>query len=359
MPKADEPRSTPAAAAFDLAQLLDLAIKKKASDVHFGANSKTALRIFGEIRFVESIDRLSEEQAEQVIFGMLKGQEEIEKLQHDREFDFSHTHSDATTFRCNAFYRRGQISIVMRQIAKSVPTLDEIGLPPAVHELIKNDQGLILVCGPTGSGKSTTLCSMMEEVNETRVKHVITIEDPIEYVFTNRKCVFSQRELHYDTHSFDAALRVSLREDPDIVMVGEMRDRETITAALNLCETGHLVLSTLHTNSGPQTINRLMQAFPLDQRDAVLARVADSLLAILSQRLVPKKGGGRVAIFELMLATGAVRNAIRKGDTPQLENTIATSAESGMVDMKQSAEQLIKQGIVDQKDVEGFLKIKE
>ncbi len=339
---------------FDLNKLLDLAIEKKASDVHLGADSKIALRIFGEIHFVESFNLLNEAEAEQLIFGMLKGKEEVEKLQRDREFDFSHRHTDGTNFRCNAFFRHGKIALVMRQVDKILPAFDEIGLPAMARKLIQNKQGLILVCGPTGSGKSTTLRVMLEEINETRVEHIITIEDPIEFTFTNKKCIFSQRELNYDTLSFEAALRVALREDPDIVTIGEMRDRETITAALNLCETGHLVFSTLHTNSGPQTINRLMQAFSLDQRDAMLARLADSLLGILSQRLIPKKGGGRVAIFELMLATSAIRNAIRKGDTPQLENTITTSSESGMVSIHQSAEQLIEQGIVEQKDVQSF-----
>ena len=340
---------------FDLNKLLDLAIEKKASDIHVGAESKIALRIFGEIHFIESYDLLSEAEAEQFIFKMLKGEAEIAKLQNDREFDFSYQHTDDTNFRCNAFYRHGKIALVMRQVDKTLPTFDELGLPIAVRELIQNKQGLILVCGPTGSGKSTTLRTMLEEVNETRVEHIITIEDPIEYFFTNKKCIFSQRELHYDTHSFDAALRVALREDPDVVMVGEMRDRETITAVLNLCETGHLVFSTLHTNDGPQTINRLMHAFSLDQRDAMLSRLADSLLGVLSQRLVPKRGGGQVAIFELMLATDAIRNAIRKGDTPQLENTVTTSKEFGMVNMHQSAEQMVEQGIVDRKYVQHLL----
>ena len=341
---------------FDLNKLLDLAIGKKASDIHIGAENKVALRIFGEIHFVESFDLLSEVEAEQLIFKMLKGKAEIAKLQNDREFDFSYQHTDNTNFRCNAFYRHGKIALVMRQVDKTLPALDELGLPAAVRELIQNKQGLILVCGPTGNGKSTTLRVLLEEINETRVEHIITIEDPIEYTFTNKKCIFSQRELHYDTHSFDAALRMTLREDPDIVMIGEMRDKETISAALNLCETGHLVFSTLHTNDGPQTINRLMQAFSLDQRDAMLARLADSLLGVLSQRLLPKKGGGRAAIFELMLATGAIRNAIRKGDTPQLENTVTTSIESGMINMRQSAKQMVEQGIIDWKHVQPFLK---
>ncbi|MCF7845704.1 MAG: PilT/PilU family type 4a pilus ATPase [Candidatus Peribacteraceae bacterium] len=341
---------------FDLKKLLDLAIEKSASDIHFGAGQKTALRIFGDIHLVESLPVPDEATAEEVIFGMLKGEAEIEKLKRDREFDFSYEHTDGTNFRCNAFFRSGRIALVMRQVDKLLPSLEEIGLPTIVHDLIKQKQGLILMCGPTGSGKSTTLRSMLEEINETRVEHVITIEDPIEFVFTNKKCIFSQRELNYDTHSFDAALRVALREDPDVVMVGEMRDRDTITAALNLCETGHLVLSTLHTNSASQTVNRLMQAFSLDQRNAVLARLADSLIAIISQRLVPKKGGGRIAIFELMITTSAIRNAIRKGDTPQLDNTIATSSVQGMISMRRFAEDLIQRGIIDREHVEPFLK---
>ncbi|MFH0776786.1 MAG: PilT/PilU family type 4a pilus ATPase [Patescibacteria group bacterium] len=343
-------------AVFDLQKLLDLAIAKQASDIHLGADQKTALRIFGEIHLVESLPILDEPSAEAVIFKMLKGQVEIERLKVDREFDFSYQHSDGTNFRCNAFYRRGRIALVMRQVDKVLPALEEIGVPAAIHDLIRRKQGLILMCGPTGSGKSTTLRSMLEEINETRIEHVITIEDPIEYIFTNKKCIFSQRELNYDTRSFDAALRVALREDPDIVMVGEMRDRDTITAALNLCETGHLVFSTLHTNSASQTVNRLMQAYPLDQRDAVLARLADSLIAILSQRLVPKKGGGRIAVFELMITTAAIRNAIRKGDTPQLDNTITTSSNQGMISMRRFSQDLIARGLVDEAHIEPFLR---
>ncbi|MFH0834364.1 MAG: PilT/PilU family type 4a pilus ATPase [Patescibacteria group bacterium] len=341
--------------AFDLKKLLDLAIEKNASDIHLGAGQKTGLRIFGDIHLVESLPILDESAAENLIFGMLKGEEEVERLKRDREFDFSYQHTDGTNFRCNAFFRRGRIALVMRQVDKILPTLEQIGLPPAVHDLIRKKEGLILMCGPTGSGKSTTLRAILEEINETRVEHIITIEDPIEFVFTNKKCLFSQRELYYDTNSFDAALRVALREDPDIVMVGEMRDRDTITAALNLCETGHLVFSTLHTNSASQTINRLMQAYQLDQRNAVLSRLADSLIAIISQRLVPKKGGGRIAIFELMITTSAIRNAIRKGDTPQLDNTIATSSDLGMISMSRFAEGLIANDLIDRKHVEPFL----
>jgi len=338
----------------DLAELLDLAIEKEASDIHFGARSKIALRIFGEIRFIETAGILTEKTAEKLIFSMLKGGEEKDRLLQERELDFSYKHIDGTTFRCNAFHRRGRVSVVMRRIAKTVPSIDELGIPAIARQFIQAKQGLVLVCGPTGSGKSTSLCSMLEEINETRVEHVVTIEDPIEYVFTDKKCVFSQRELHYDTKSFEAGLRAAMRQDPDIVMIGEMRDQETITAALNLCETGHLVFSTLHTSSAAQTISRLVQAFPLDQRDAILGRISDSLLGVVSQRLVPKIGGGRAAIFELMQASSAIKNAIRQWDLPQMENTIATSVDQGMITMRRSAEDLLNRGVIDLASVQPF-----
>lgn len=352
------PTESPAAASdstLDLKELLDLAIDSEASDIHFGAESKIAMRIFGEIRFVEAAGTLTKAEAERLIFGMLKGQAEREQLQAERELDFSYKHVDGTTFRCNAFYRRGRISVVMRRIAKSVPSMADLGLPEAVQRFTQARQGLILVCGPTGSGKSTTLCSMLEDINEKRVEHVVTIEDPIEYIFTDKQCVFSQRELHYDTHSFEAALRAAMRQDPDIVMIGELRDRETITAALNLCETGHLVLSTLHTSSAAQTISRLSQAFPLEQRPAVLGRIADSLVGVVSQRLVPKVQGGRSAVFEVMVGTPAIANAIRQGDIPQMENSISTSADVGMITMRKSAQRQIDQGIIEQSAVSHFL----
>jgi len=340
---------------IDLGELLDLAIAKEASDIHFGAESRIGLRIFGEIRFVDAAGMISKPQAEKIIYSLLKSEDDKHRLKDERELDFSYEHTDGTTFRCHAFYRRGRIAMVMRRIAKSVPAMSELGLPPAVQQLAKAKQGMILVCGPTGSGKSTTLFSLLEEINATRVEHVVTIEDPIEYVFRGKKCVFSQRELGDDTHSFDRALRGAMREDPDIVMVGEMRDRETITSALNLCETGHLVLSTLHTNSGPKTISRLTNSFPLEQREPVLSRIADTLLAVVSQRLIPKIGGGRVGLYEIMLVNSAVKNAIRQGDISQIENTIATSADAGMVSVRRAAEELINRGLVTPESVQPYI----
>ena len=245
--------------------------------------------------------------------------------------------------------------MVMRRIARTVPTLTDLGVPTSAQDLAKAKQGLVLVCGPTGSGKSTTLCALLEQVNATRVEHVVTIEDPIEYIFENKKCIFSQREIGTDTPSFSLALRAAMRQDPDIVMVGELRDQETITTALNLCETGHLVLATMHTSGASQTLSRIVQAYPLEQRTAILGRVADSLLGVISQRLVTKKEGGLTALFEVLLATPGVRASVRSGDLPQLENTLATSAASGMQTMRHAAHKAIEAGLVERATVEEYL----
>ena len=341
---------------IDLNDLLDLAIESEASDIHFGAGAKIGLRIHGHIRFVDSAGVISPTQAERLIMNMLHGDDERDKLVKNRELDYSYAHVDKTTFRCNAFYRRGVLSLVMRRIARSVPSMDTLGLPAATHKFTVCKQGLVLVTGPTGSGKSTSLCSMLEEINEQRIEHIVTIEDPIEYIFQNKKSVFSQRELNYDTWTFNNALRAAMRQDPDVVMVGEMRDADTIAAALTLAETGHLVFSTLHTNSAAQTINRIVNVFPLEQRQAILVRLADSLVGILSQRLVSKIGGGRIGMHELMITNGGIRNAIRQGDLPMIDNAIATSADAGMQTMRQSADRLVKNGIVAREEIEPYFR---
>ncbi len=334
-------------ATLDLEELLDLAIEKEASDVHFGTGSKIALRLFGEIRFVETAGKLSKSEAERLIFGLLKNKTEQDKLRKQHELDFSHQHTDGTIFRCHAFFRSGRISIVMRRMPKSVLTFDQLGLPPAVNELVQARQGLIIVCGPAGSGKSTTLAAILEAINESRAAHVVTIEDPIKYLFTDQKCVFSQRELHRDTESFQTALHTALRQDSDIILLSELSDPEVITAALSLCEKGRLVLGTLHTTSAAETVERLVQAFPVAQREPLLARLSDNLTGIINQRLLPKINGGRVGIYELLLANGVVRDAIRQGNIFQLDTIVAHSEMLGMVDLKKSAQNLVDRGVVD------------
>ena len=256
-----------------LDDILDLAIDQEASDVHMGAKGKIGLRINGHICFIENIPALTTEQAERIIYSMIPNDSMKETLIRTKELDFSYEHKDGTAFRVNLFYKRGNISTLMRRIATDAWSIDEIGIPHAVYELIKAKQGLILITGPTGSGKSTSMQSMLEYINLTRVEHVLTIEDPIEFIFKPKKSLISQREIGSDTLSFANALRGALRQDPDIVMIGEMRDPETIMAAMNLAETGHLVMSTLHTSSAAQTIARLASAFPPEQHMQIYSRL--------------------------------------------------------------------------------------
>lgn len=336
---------------IELEDILDLAIEKDASDIHFGEGYKIAFRINGKLTFAEGVGKLSRKQAEDLIFNMLEPEEKSQFLKV-KELDFSYEHDDGSMFRGNAFFRRKRLSVVLRLIPKVIRTMDELGLPPICLRFVNAHQGLILITGPTGSGKSTSMAAMLEYMNQNQVRHILTIEDPIEYIFESKKCVFSQRELHTDTMSFRHALKSALREDPDVVVVSEMRDPETITAAMTIAETGHLVFGTLHTSGAPQTISRVVSAFPPVQHDQIRARLSDSLLGVISQRLLPKIGNGRIAAFETLLNTSAVANLIRTGDTHQLNNAIQTGQSLGMVSMERSVYELVSKGVVDRKDVE-------
>lgn len=342
---------------IELEDILELGIDMEASDLHFGAKEKIGLRINGKICFVENIPPLTREQAERIIFKLVSNEDQKETLVRTREMDTSYEHTDGTPFRVNIFYKKRNISAVLRRIASKACTMEELGVPAAVHNLIQMKQGLILVTGPTGSGKSTTMQSMLENINQNRVEHILTIEDPIEFMFTSKKSIFSQREVGEDTLSFSNALRAALREDPDIVMIGEMRDAETIMAAMNLAETGHLVISTLHTSSAAQTISRLVNAFPPEQHSQVSSRLADSLVGVVSQRLVPRcDKPGRIAIFELMIINAALRNIIRSGETSQILNAIQAGRKEGMIKMETYAEELRQQGIILEKDYLHFFR---
>ncbi len=335
--------STPA---WDFDELLDLAVEKEASDIHFGATSKIALRIFGEIRFVETAGVLDQDTAERLIIGLIKNKTKQQELFQKRELDFSYQHSDGTVFHCNAFFRRGHLSIVMRRIPKSIPTLDQLGLPPAVKMFCQSRQGFLLVCGPANSGKSVTISAILEQINESRVAHVVTIEDPIKYLFTDKQCIFSQRELYSDASCFDAAMRATLRQDSNIVMIDKMRDQTTLNAAMDLCESGNLVLSTLNATSASQTIKRLVQSVGVDQREPMLCRIADNLVGIISQRLLPKVGGGLVGVYEVMIANKVIREAISQGQLTKLNSIITNSEILGMVNMHKFAEALVERGVV-------------
>ena len=340
-----------------LNDLLDLAIDKEASDIHFSAGSKVGLRIFGKIHFIDNIDALNKKQARNLIFALVPNPLQRKKIYEERELDASYEHYNGVNFRVNIFFKRGKVAAVLRKIASNAMSMEQLGLPPAVQDLLQKKQGLLLVTGPTGSGKSTSMQSMLEYVNKTRVEHILTIEDPIEYIFENKKSIFSQREVGKDTHSFPAALRASLREDPDVVMIGEMRDAETIQAAMKLSETGHLVISTLHTSSAPQTIARLVSSFPSTDHEQVRSRLADSLLGVLSQRLIPRADrDGRVAIYELMIVNSAIRNIIRTGDMTQIHNAMLSGREIGMILMEDYARELEAQEIVRDKDFIQFFR---
>jgi twitching motility protein PilT len=330
-----------------ISDVIRIAQDKKATDINFGSNSRVALRVNGSIEFIEKIGVLSQEKAERLIFSIIRNERDKQKLLECQELDFSCRTDNGITYRCNAFYRRKNISISMRHIPCAPYSMEKIGIPGKIKEMITERQGLILISGPTGSGKTTTMASLVEEINNTRRDHRITLEDPIEYTFENKKCMISQRELHNDTHSFENSLRAAMRQDPDIVVVGEIRDKEKSDAVFSLCATGHLVLSTIHANSAAQVIYRIMQFYPAEQKDAVLFQLADMLLGILNQRLVPNKQGSRSAIFELVVSNIAIKNAIRQGNVAQLEDTITISEKDGMQTLEKSAKELISREIID------------
>lgn len=337
--------------------LLDLCIDSNASDLHLAEQEKIAMRIYGKIAFVEGASKLTKEQAETLIFGMIKNPLHKERLLQAKELDFAYQHKDGTNFRVNVFFKKQCLAAVLRIIGRTAPDMQDLGLPPAIEELINKKQGLILVTGPTGSGKSTTMQSLLQYINNNRVDHIVTIEDPIEFVFESQKSIFSQREVGEDTLSFSNALRSVLREDPDVVMIGEMRDPETIMAAMNLSETGHLVISTLHTSGAPQTIHRLVSAFPPEHHNQIQSRLADTLIGVLSQRLVPRiDKSGRIGIFELMIVNSALRNIIRQGDFSQIYNSMLAGRAAGMINMQDYAYALSQQGIIDEKDFIQFFR---
>ncbi len=335
-------------------EVLALAKRENASDIHFSGNGRIALRINGALNFLAftEIDPLV---AEEIILDLIPDQTIRAKLLTEKEYDFCYAHADGTHYRCNAYYKNGAASVSMRRINDAIPTLSELGVPSKVKEMLQKKQGLIFVCGPTGHGKTTTLAAMINELNETRDEHILTLEDPIEHVFASKRALISQRELHTDTHSFENSLRAAMRQDPDIIVVGEVRDRETAEAVFNLVATGHLVLSTVHATDASQLLYRIARMFRADERDMVLSQMADALLGVVNQRLVPTTDGERTAVFELLVANYAVRNAIRNGNVAELVNTITSSAEEGMVTFRQSAIVLLEQGKIEHAVVAPYL----
>jgi twitching motility protein PilT len=333
--------------------LLEEVVKRKASDLHLQVGLPPMIRVDGRLLPVSGAEPLSDEMVETLIFAILD-EDQKQILLKDKEFDFSFAFGDMGRFRVNAFHERGNLAAALRLIPNDILTIEQLGLPPVVAKFADYPRGLVLVTGPTGSGKSTSIAALIHKINMERTSHIITIEDPIEYTHRSNKSVIVQREVHYDTYSFSAALRSALREDPDVVLIGEMRDLETIASAITIAETGHLVFATLHTNSAAQSIDRMIDVFPPHQQPQIRAQLSNILMAICSQRLIPSIGGGRVVAAEILAVTPAVRNIIREGKTHQLDAVIQTGAEYGMQSMDKTLARLIHEGTISYDDARNF-----
>ena len=322
--------------------------ERRGTDVLLVAGSAPLIRVDGQIVPLQG-PPLRPEDVARTVRGVLAG-ELWDEFVTQRELDFSFNWEDQARFRGNAYHQRGSVALSLRLIPYRIPTFDDLGLPTGMRKWVELPQGLVLVTGPTGSGKSTTIAAMLDAVNEHRPCHIITIEDPIEYVHRHKQAAVSQREIGIDTDSFAQALRSALREDPDVLLVGEMRDPETIQTALTIAETGHLVFATLHTNDAGQAVDRVVDVFPGEKQAQIRVQLAASLTGIVSQRLLPRIGGGRVAAFEVLTATFAVRNLIREGKSSQLRNVVSTGSKFGMQTLESSLSQLVVDGVVEYED---------
>ena len=330
---------------MELRDLLMHTIEKQASDLHLTENMPPLLRINGKITATE-FPKLSRDETKRIIYSVLSSDQK-EKFEEDWELDLSLAIPGLDRFRMNVHIQRGCIEAAFRRIPLLIPTADELGLPRIVVELARKANGLVLVTGPTGAGKTTTLATMIDLINSEREEIIISIEDPIEFLHSNKKCVVKQREVHSDTRSFALALRHALRQDPDVIMVGEMRDLETISTTLTAAETGHLVLATLHTTNAPQTIERIIDVFPPNQQHQVRLQLADCLQGVISQILLPRAdGSGRVLATEIMIASPGIRNLIREQEIAQIPTLMQTGSQFGMHTMDKSLKKLYKDGVV-------------
>ena len=331
---------------MNVEELLRLMVQKGASDLHLRVPSPPVLRIDGTLRPQEDLPSVTPQFIKESL-EYIANERQLERFYNELELDMAHGIPGLARFRVNAFFQRGTISIAIRQIPIKVPTIDELGLPQVCKTLAMKQRGLVLVTGQTGQGKSTTLAAMINHINKNDRRNVITIEDPIEYLHQHEKCLIAQRELGDDTKSFSNALKHSLREDPDVILVGEMRDLETMSTAITAAETGHLVLSTLHTASAPQTIDRIIDVFPPHQQEQIRFQLSLVLEGVLSQLLIPRASGrGRIAAIEIMIATDAIRNLVREGKTEQIPSYMQTGRQLEMQTMDQALQELVRTGII-------------
>jgi len=335
---------------MDITQLLAFAVEQGASDCHLSSGEPPMLRIHGDVKKLDHA-ALTQEQVHSMVYDIMSDSHR-KLFEETRDVDFSFEMGDVARFRVNVFMQRKGEAAVFRTIPTKILTLDQLGMPSVMRELCRKEKGLILLTGPTGSGKSTTLAAMVDFINNDFEGHVLTIEDPIEFVHKSKKCLINQRELGPHTLSFANALRAALREDPDVILVGEMRDLDTIQLALTAAETGHLVLSTIHTSSAPDTVNRVIDVFPPGQQAQIRTQFAESIEAVITQTLVKKKGGGRVAAVEIMTGSTAVRNLIREGKIHQLPGTMQVSQKDGMQTMDMSLTDLVSRGLVTKEEAQ-------
>jgi twitching motility protein PilT len=329
---------------IDFAELVLTVVSSGASDLHLAAGAPPVMRRNGELVPVGK-EILTPQDTRELVYGILT-QEQRQRLETDLEIDLSYAIPGRARFRVNAYFQRAAVGAAFRVVPSQIRSLDELKLPPAIREWTTKPRGLVLVTGPTGSGKSTTLASLIDEINTTRSCHIITIEDPIEFLHRHKRSLVNQRELGGDTHSFGADLRSALRQDPDVILVGEMRDLETIQIALTAAETGHLVFGTLHTSDAPQTVDRVIDVFPPHQQEQVRIMLANALQGVICQQLLPTVHGGRVGAYEVLMATPAVRNLVREGKTHQIYSMLQTGSQHGMQSMDACLATLVRQGLV-------------
>jgi twitching motility protein PilT len=338
---------------FDFADLLLDVLERRASDLHLTAGSQPMIRVRGRLVALENYPKLMPADTREIIYGILTN-DQRQRLETDWQIDFAYAIPGKARFRVNAYFQRSSLGAAFRLIPSILTPIDDLGLPAVVHDFCKKPRGFVLVTGPTGSGKSTSLASMIDEINGSREEHILTVEDPIEFLHGHKKCIVNQRELGSDAQSFAAALKGALRQDPDVILVGEMRDLETIHTALTAAETGHLVFATLHTQDAPQSIDRIIDVFPSHQQQQVRVQLSVALQGVMTQTLLPSAdGSGRCVACEVLVPTPAVRNLIREGKTHQIYSTMQTGGASGMQTMDAALATLVRQGKITQRVAEG------